>query len=63
MGGLVSKAVSRMRPAKQPGFFVEEERMFGSQDKRIRDLRVGPDGYVYVLTDEEAAELWRLVPR
>jgi glucose/arabinose dehydrogenase len=62
VGGLVSKAVSRMRPAKQPGFFVEEERMFGSQDKRIRDLRVGPDGYVYVLTDEEAAELWRLVP-
>jgi glucose/arabinose dehydrogenase len=51
-----------MRLAKQPGFFVEEERMFGSQDKRIRDLRVGPDGYVYVLTDEEAAELWRLVP-
>jgi glucose/arabinose dehydrogenase len=63
VGGLVSKAVSRMRPAKQPGFFVEEERMFGSQDKRIRDLRVGPDGYVYVLTDEEAAELWRLVPK
>jgi glucose/arabinose dehydrogenase len=25
-------------------------------------LRVGPDGYVYVLTDEEAAELWRVVP-
>ena len=37
--------------------------MFGSQDRRIRDLRLGPDGYVYVLTDEEAAELWRLVPR
>ena len=63
VGGLVSKSVSRLRPAKQPGFFIEEERMFGAQDKRIRDVRVGPDGYVYLLTDEDAAELWRLVPR
>jgi len=62
VGGLVSKSVSRLRPAKQSGFFIEEERMFGSQDKRIRDVRVGPDGFVYVLTDEDAAELWRLVP-
>jgi glucose/arabinose dehydrogenase len=62
VGGLVSKSVSRLRPAKQPGFFIEEERMFGSEGKRIRDVRVGPDGFVYLLTDEEAAELWRLVP-
>ena len=62
VGGLVSKAVSRLRPAKQPGFFIEEERMFGTQDKRIRDVRVAPDGLVYLLTDEDAAELWRLVP-
>ena len=62
VGGLVSKAVSRLRPAKQPGFFIEEERMFASEGQRIRDVRVGPDGNVYVLTDEDAAELWRLVP-
>jgi glucose/arabinose dehydrogenase len=36
--------------------------MFGSEGKRIRDVRMGPDGLVYLLTDEEAAELWRLVP-
>ena len=30
VGGLVSKAVSRLRQAKQTGFFVEEERMFGT---------------------------------
>ena len=63
VGGLVSKSISRLRPAKQPGFFIEEERMFGAQEKRIRDVRVGPDGYVYLLTDEDSAELWRLVPR
>jgi glucose/arabinose dehydrogenase len=63
VGGLASKALSRLRPSKEPGFFIEEERMFGSQDRRIRDVRLGPDGYVYLLTDEDAAELWRLVPR
>jgi glucose/arabinose dehydrogenase len=62
VGGLVTKAVSRMRPAKQPGFFIEEERMFGAYDKRIRDVRVGPDGFVYLLTDEDEAELLRLRP-
>jgi len=62
VGGLASKAVSRLRPAKQPGFLIEEERMFGSLDQRIRDVRVAPDGYVYLLTDEDAAELWRIVP-
>lgn len=62
VGGLVSRSVSRLRQGRPPGFFVEEERMFGSARQRIRDLRVGPDGYVYVLTDEDAAELWRLVP-
>ena len=30
---------------------------------RIRDVRIGPDGYVYLLTDEADAELWRLVPK
>jgi glucose/arabinose dehydrogenase len=62
VGGLASKSMSRLSPAKQPGFFVEQERMFGSQGKRIRDVRVGPDGLVYILTDEDAAELWRLRP-
>ena len=62
VGGLASKSISRLRPAKQPGFFVEQERAFGSQGKRIRDVRVGPDGLVYVLTDEDVAELWRLRP-
>jgi glucose/arabinose dehydrogenase len=40
VGGLVSRSVSRMRPAKQAGFFIEEERMFGSRDKRIA-LQIG----------------------
>jgi aldose sugar dehydrogenase len=29
---------------------------------RIRDVRVGPDGYVYLLTDERRGALARLEP-
>jgi glucose/arabinose dehydrogenase len=61
-GGLASRSVSRLSPQKQPGFFVEDARMFGAQGRRIRDVRVGPDGLVYVLTDEDEGELWRLRP-
>ncbi len=30
---------------------------------RIRDVRVGPDGFVYLLSDGEGGGLWRLKPR
>jgi glucose/arabinose dehydrogenase len=30
--------------------------------KRLRDVREGPDGALYVLTDENPGELLRLVP-
>jgi len=30
---------------------------------RIRDVREGPDGYVYILTDGDDGGLWRLRPR
>jgi len=29
---------------------------------RIRDVRVGPDGFVYFLTDERDGALGRIVP-
>jgi len=31
-------------------------------DQRVRDIRVGPDGLVYVLTDSTAGQLLRIVP-
>ena len=30
--------------------------------ERIRDVEAGPDGYVYVLTDKEEGNVWRLSP-
>ena len=61
-GGLVSRSIVRLRRGKETGLFIEDERMFGSLKKRIRDIREGPDGLVYVLTDEESGELFRLRP-
>ncbi len=40
---------------------VGEERLFAGQ-KRFRDVRVGPDGFLYLLTDEADGELLRVVP-
>ena len=41
---------------------VGEERLLQDLGKRIRDVRVGNDGNVYVLTDEGDGHLLRLVP-
>lgn len=39
---------------------VGEERLLEALDERIRDVRVGPDGYVYVLTDASDGRLLKL---
>lgn len=39
---------------------VHEERLLESLDERIRDVRVGPDGYVYVLTDASNGRLLKI---
>lgn len=41
---------------------TEAGRMLGDRKQRIRDVRVGPDGYLYVLTDESDGELLRVSP-
>ena len=41
---------------------VEEERLLERTHGRIRDVRVGPDGFVYALTDDRNGRLIRLSP-
>ncbi|EPV7942554.1 TPA: PQQ-dependent sugar dehydrogenase [Enterobacter hormaechei subsp. hoffmannii] len=41
---------------------TEDGRILGDKDQRIRDVRVGPDGYLYVLTDETDGQLWKVSP-
>jgi glucose/arabinose dehydrogenase len=39
-----------------------EERLLQGLRERIRDVRAGPDGLIYLLTDESRAVLARLEP-
>ena len=42
---------------------VAEERLLVNQIGRIRDVRIGPDGLIYLLTDAPDGKLFRLEPR
>ncbi len=41
---------------------VKEERLLSDLGARIRDVRQGPDGFLYLLTDARDGKLLRLVP-
>jgi glucose/arabinose dehydrogenase len=41
---------------------VAQEWLLADRKQRIRDVRQGPDGYMYVLTDASPGELLRLAP-
>ncbi len=40
-----------------------EEHLLADRGQRVRDVRQGPDGALYVVTDEENGELWKIAPR
>ena len=44
------------------GKFVSQHKVMTGLGQRIRDVRTGPDGYVYLLTDETAGAMLRLEP-
>jgi glucose/arabinose dehydrogenase len=45
------------------GRVTGEEHLLADRRQRIRDVRQGPDGALYVVTDTTAGELWRIAPR
>lgn len=42
---------------------VGEEHLLKEREKRIRDVRQGLDGALYVVTDESNGELWKITPK
>jgi len=60
IGALADRALIRL--TLQGDAIVAEERLLQDLRARIRDVRVGPDGYVYVLTDENPGKLLRIAP-
>lgn len=57
---LVEKSVRRVRI--DGGRVVADERLFEAIGERLRDIRDGPDGALYVLTDSEAGRIVRITP-
>jgi glucose/arabinose dehydrogenase len=41
---------------------IFEEKLLPNLNQRIRDVREGPDGFIYMLTDERQGQLLRLLP-
>lgn len=60
VGALVARQLVRL-VVEPDGRVLSEERI--AIDKRVRDVREGPDGALYLLTDEDAGEVLRVVPK
>jgi len=60
-GGLSGMQLVRLEMKK--GRVVGEEKLLRDQCKRIRDVRQGPDGNLYVLTDDANGEVLRISPK
>lgn len=58
IGALVSQELIRLQFDGDK--VVHEERLLSELNKRIRDVRQGPDGYLYVLTDEDDGGLYKI---
>jgi glucose/arabinose dehydrogenase len=58
IGALAGQALIRLE--LRGDRVVHEERLLEQLDARIRDVRQGPDGYLYVLTDARNGQLLRL---
>ena len=51
---------SRVILELKKGKIVSEESLFPNRFGRIRDIRVGPKGYIYFLTDETDGGLYKI---
>ncbi len=60
VGALRSRLLVRLE--LDGGQVIHEERLLTDFGNRIRDVRTGPDGLIYLLLDESGAAVWRLEP-
>jgi glucose/arabinose dehydrogenase len=60
IGGLAGAHLSRL--VFKDGQVVAEEKLLTGRGDRIRDVREGPDGAVYLLVDERDGKILRLTP-
>ena len=61
IGNLVGQQVRRVRVLN--GVVTEQEILFAELEERFRDVRFGPDGALYILTDNEQGRILKVVPK
>lgn len=62
VGALVNREVRRVRVSADGSSAEDVEGLFGELEERIRDVRVGPEGAVYLLTDSPDGRVLRVTP-
>ncbi len=60
VGALVDQEVRRVE--LEDGREVAEQALFSELGVRIRDVRVSPDGYLYIVTDASPGKIVRVDP-
>ncbi len=61
IGGLASQKLVRL--VIRDNRVVGEEHLLSDRGQRIRDVRQGIDGALYVVTDDSNGELWKITPK
>jgi len=61
IGGLATKDLVRL--ALKDGKVVGEERLLKERGERIRDVIVGPEGALYLVTDADQGKVLKVVPK
>ncbi|HUF29723.1 MAG TPA: PQQ-dependent sugar dehydrogenase, partial [Gemmatimonadaceae bacterium] len=64
-GSLLIGALREQRLVRltlENGRVTGEEHLLTERGQRVRDVRQGPDGELYVVTDQSNGELWRIAP-
>ena len=60
VGALKGRMLVRLELAEEK--VMNEERLLGELGERIRDVRQGPDGLIYLLTDSKSGRILRVEP-
>ena len=60
VGALKFQLIARLEIDQDSGKVTHEERILGKEFGRIRDIRQGPDGFLYFLTDSKDGGVYRI---
>ena len=61
IGGMGAQALVRL--TLENDRVTGEEHLLTDRKQRVRDVRQGPDGALYLVTDQENGQVWKVAPR